>query len=275
VQQSRGNYERAARIYTRVLDLDRRQVGSKHLKYAMHLLNYATVKAGQGKLEEAKADLTTAIAIIREDVHRPRHPDLIDALANLGSVLRAMGDLGGARHVLCEALELDVEVRGQHHPYIGNDHARLGRVTYDLRDFEGAAQSFQAALAIYEHNVAAGHLPARHAFIAEAQAWLGRCLVEMEDAAEQARALAEAALAIWETEFGERSVEYAITNAVLGRSLYLLGGQSDEARDRLSRAYVTVVASRGADSAVAQLIRAWLEAAGGDEQCTKGALPRP
>jgi hypothetical protein len=87
--------------------------------------------------------------------------------------------------------------------------------------------------------------------------------------AEDARTLALAALAIWEPEFGERSVEYAITNAVLGRSLYLLDNSSAEARARLSKAYPIVVAARGADSAVAKLILGWLEAAGGSAtQCT-------
>ncbi|HEY0943234.1 MAG TPA: tetratricopeptide repeat protein [Steroidobacter sp.] len=275
VQQVRGNYERAAAIYTKVLDLDRRQVGDRHLKYAMHLLNFATVKASQNKLEEAKLDMKEAIRIIREDVQRPRHPDGIDALANLGSVLRALGDTAGAQQVLRDAIALDEEVRGKQHPYLGNDHARLGRVTYDLCDFAGAAESFRAALAIYEHNVATGTLPARHAFIGEAQAWLARCLVEIKGGAEEARTLARAALPVWETELGERSVEYAITSAILGRALYLLDNSSSEARERLAKAYPVVVASRGADSAAARLILGWLEAAGGDEHCTKGALPRP
>lgn len=275
VNQVRGNYERATAIYTKVLDLDRRQVGDQHLKYAMHLINFATVKAGQNKLEDARLDLKEAIRIIREDVQRPRHPDGIDAMANLGSVLRALGDTAGAQQTLREAIELDEEVRGKQHPYLGNDHARLGRVTYDLRDFPGAAGSFRAALAIYEHNVAAGTLPARHAFIGEAQAWLARCLVETQGGAEEASTLARSALSVWEIEFGERSVEYAITSAVLGRALYLLDHSSAEARERLSKAYPIVVASRGADSAVAQLILSWLEAAGGDKHCTKGALPRP
>lgn len=275
VHQVRGNYERATTIYTKVLELDRRQVGDRHLKYATHLLNFATVKAGQNKLDAARLDMEEAIRIIRDDVQRPRHPDGIDAMANLGSVRRALGDTAGAQQILREAIELDREVRGQQHPYVGNDHARLGRVTYDLRDFPGAAESFRAALAIYEHNVAAGTLPAGHAFIAEAQAWLARCLIETKGGQEEARTLARAALSVWETEFGERSVEYAITNAILGRALYLLDNASAEARDRLSSAYPIVVAARGTDSAVARLIVGWLQAAGIDEHCTKGALPRP
>jgi tetratricopeptide (TPR) repeat protein len=268
VHQTRGNYERAAAIYTRALDLDRRQVGERHLKYATHLLNYAAVKAGLGKLQEAQKDMSAAIHIVREDVQRPRHPDLIDALANLGSILRAMGNLDDAQEVLQQALELDIEVRGKDHPYVGNDHARVGRVAYDRRDFDGAASSFRAAMAIYDENVSHGRMPAEHAFIAEAQAWLARSLVET-GGAQEARKLAGMAMAIWQIEFGERSVEYAITNAVLGRALYLQDNSSTEARERLAKAYPIVVAARGADSPVAKLILGWLEAAGGrGEHCT-------
>jgi tetratricopeptide (TPR) repeat protein len=268
----RSNYDRATEIYSKLLDLDRRQVGEQHLKYATHLLNFATVEAAQGKLDAARQHLETAIGIMRKDVQRPRHPNVIDGLANLGSVLRSLGDTSGAQKVLQEALDLDIEVRGQDHCYIGNDHARLGRVAYDLRDFGAAVASFRAALENYDKNVDAGRLPAQHAFIAEAKVWLARSLVESgKPAAGEARDEAQAALKIWALEFGERSVEYAITNAVLGRSLYLLDDSSAEARDRLAKAYPIVVAARGADSAVALLILAWLEEAGGKGQhCTKG-----
>ena len=270
VHQVRGNYERASEIYLKLLDLDRRQVGEKHLKYATHLLNFGTVQAAQGKLDQAKHTFSASIEIMRADAGRPRHPNIIDALANLGSVLRAQGDFDAARNVLHEALEMDIEVRGKNHPYIGNDHARLGRLAYDLRDFEAAAKSFRTALEIYEYNIGVGQLPKTHAYIAEARVWLARTLVEYgKPAAEDARGHALSAMAIWELEFGERSVEYAITNAVLGRSLYLLNRSSTEARERLSKAYPNVVAARGAESAVAQLILGWLQEAGGTgAQCT-------
>jgi tetratricopeptide (TPR) repeat protein len=270
VQQVRGGYQRATEIYQKLLDLDRRQVGEKHLKYATHMLNFGTVQEAQGKLEQARDTYQAAIAIMKADPQRPRHPNVIDGLANLGSVLSALGDFDAARTALEEALKIDIEVRGKNHPYIGNDHARLGRLAYNLRDFEAAANSFRAALEIYEYNVRVGQLPKKHAYIAEARVWLARTLVEHGNAvAEDARGHASAALAIWELEFGELSVEYAITNAVLGRSLYLLDNSAAEARERLSTAYPIVVAARGADSAVAKLILGWLREAGGTgSHCT-------
>ena len=270
VQQVRGGYERATEIYQKLLDVDRRQVGETHLKYATHMLNFGTVQEAQGKLEQAKDTYQAAIAIMKADPRRPRHPNVIDGLANLGSVLSALGEFDAARTTLEEALELDIEVRGKNHPYIGNDHARLGRLAYNTRDFEAAADSFRAALEIYEYNVRVGQLPKTHAYIGEAQVWLARTLVEHGKAsAENARNHALTALSIWELEFGERSVEYAITNAVLGRSLYLLDHSSAEARERLSKAYPIVVAARGEDSPVARLVLGWLREAGGTgSHCT-------
>ena len=265
VHQVRGNYDRATQIYSKLLDLDRRQVGDHHLKYATHLMNSATVAAADGKLEQAKQDLTTAIEIIKNDVNRPRHPDVIDGLAVLGSVLRSLGDTASAQRVLKEAIELDKEVRGADHPYIGNDYARLGRVSYDAREYSASQGYFRSALDIYERNVKVGRLPAQHAYIAEAKLWLARTLVENgRTGAEEARVLAKESLATWEVELGERSVEHAITSAVLGRALYLLDHSSKEARERLVKAHPIVVAARGADSAVARLILGWLEDACGN-----------
>ena len=270
VQQVRGNYERATETYTKLLDTDRRQVGEQHLKYATHLLNFGTVQAAQGLLGPARDTFNKAIGIMKADPHRPRHPNIIDGLANLGSVLSALGEYQAADDALQEALDMDIDVRGKNHPYVGNDHARLGRLAYDRRNFDAAADSFRAAIDIYDFNVTAGQLPKTHAYIAEAKVWLARTLVEHgRSMAQDARELARSALAIWELEFGERSVEYAITNAVLGRSLYQLDNSSSEARERLNKAYPIVVAARGKDSAVAKLILGWLQDAGGTAaQCT-------
>lgn len=261
VHQVRGNYEHATEIYTSLLGLDRKQVGEKHLKYATHVANFATVEAAQGKLDDAKSHFELAIKIYRDEVRGPRHPDLIDAHANLGSVLRAKGDLKGARHNLQLALELDIEVRGADHPLIGNDHARLGRIDYEGGDFVAAERSFAAALEIYFKNVAAGKFPANHAYIAEAQTWKGRLLVEASGAARAAEAetLIEDALRILPIEFGERSVEQSIASAVLGHALFLQNKDLERAATLLKKSYPIVVAARGAASKIALLIEQWIQ----------------
>lgn len=267
ILQVRGNYQQAGELYQHLLAIDRKQVGERSLKYASHLVNYATVLAAAGNTRDALKHLQTAIAFMEEDT--PQHPDCIDALANLGSLQRQCGETDEARKTLKKVIARDEQARGALHPYVGNDHARLGRLEYDQQAFGAAESAFRKALQIYDHNVAAGELPRRHAFIAEARTWLARTLVEktqadrLDSAATEAEQQARLALQDWEVELGERSVEYAVTNAVLGRAQFLQDPTSEQARRRLQAAYPMVVASRGADAPVSRLIERWLHDAEG------------
>ena len=260
INQVRANFERATEIYTKVLELDRKQVGEQHLKYTTHLANFGTVKAAQGKLDEAADIFHRAIDTYRA-IGIPRHPDLIDAHANLGSVLRSKGDLAGARRQLEMALKLDIDVRGEDHPLVGNDHARIGRIDYEAGDYRAAEDRFTAALANYAGNVAAKKLPAAHAYIAEARTWKARTLLvgSGRNRADEAETLMEQALRSLNLEFGERSTEQAIASAILGRALAVQNKDPDRARMLLTKNYPIVVAAVGADSAIAQLIRKWID----------------
>lgn len=258
IQQVRGNHQHAADLYEQLLAMDRDQVGESSFKYASHLVNYATVQAGAGALGEAQETLRIAIEIMERDA--PHHPDCIDALANLGSLQRQAGRCDEALQTLRRVIERDTQARGPLHPYVGNDHARLGRLQHDMDDLTAAEASFRTALSIYEHAVGTGDLPPRHVFIAEARTWIARTLVEQSPpAATEAQRQAQQALQDWEIELGERSVEYAINNAVLGRAEYLQDVHSASARHRLLKAYPVVAAARGADAPISRLIKRWLD----------------
>ena len=264
VNQIRGNYERATEIYTSLLDLDRKQVGDTHLKYATHLANFATVEAAQGKLDAARDHFERAITIYEDEVKLPRHPDLIDAYANIGSLWRARGELDKACEALQKALTLDLDIRGGDHPYVGNDHARLGRAEYERNRLPEAENCFTAALEVYARSVAARKLPADHAYIAEAKTWKARVMVESGGAARahEAEQLIGESLHIWQIEFGERSVEQSIANAVLGHALILQGRERERAAGLLNKSYAIVAAVRGADSKIALLIKKWVDSLG-------------
>jgi tetratricopeptide (TPR) repeat protein len=256
VQQTRGEYEKATSTYREIFALDREQVGEHHLKFATHLGNFATVELAQGKLKDAEDNLDKAISILENDVHRPKHPNRIDMLTILGSVqIRTKNPK--ARDTLMRALELNKQVRGEDSAYVGTDYTRLGRVEYEAGNYDGARDYFNRASAIY-----AKRLPATHAFVAEAKTWWGRALIE--NPKRDAKAIATAkelltdALRIWSVEFGERSVEQAIANALLGRTLYLEDPNSKLARELLAKSQPIVIAVRGADSAIAKLIAQWI-----------------
>ena len=261
VNQIRGNYDRATEIYTSLLDLDRKQVGDTHLKYATHLANFATVEAAQGKLDAARDHFERAITIYEDEVKLPRHPDLVDAYANIGSLWRARGELDKACEALQKALTLDLETRGPDHPYVGNDHSRLGRAEYERNRLADAENCFTAALEVYGKSIAARKLPADHAYIAEAKTWKARVILEAGGAARayEAEQLIGEALQIWQIEFGERSVEQSIANAILGHALFLQGRERERASGLLNKSYAIVASVRGADSKIALLIRKWVD----------------
>lgn len=261
VQQIRGNYQRAAEIYLRILELDRDQVGEKNIKYAMHLANLASVEHSQRLLGEAERHYRQAIDVYRADTRNDKHPDLIDILGNLGSLLQDKSDSQGARKTIGEAIRLGTEVRGADHLNVAMDYTNLGRVDHAAGDFAAADRDFSSALDIFGRNVKAAKLPADHAHIAEALSWKARTLVEGFGTARAAEAegLLRESIGILSQEFGERSLEQAVNSALLGRALFLQGKDLEEARERLTRSYPVVVALRGPDSAIAQLIKQWID----------------
>jgi tetratricopeptide (TPR) repeat protein len=261
VQQTRGNYQRASEIYRDILELDRDQVGEKNIKYAMHLANLAAVEGSQRLFDAAERHYRQAIDIYRADTHNSRHPDLIDVLGNLGALLQDKGDLQGARRTVEEAIRLGTEVRGADHAYVAMDYTNLGRIDHAGKDFIAAEKNFTKALDLLRRNVQAGKLPRDHAHIAEALIWKGRALVEGFGVtrAGEAETLLRESIGILKQEFGELSVEQALGSAFLGRALFLQKKDLDEARERLLRSYPIVVAMRGADSAVATLIKLWID----------------
>jgi len=259
VLQTRGDYQKATSIYNEILASDRNQVGEHHFKFATHLASFATVKLGQNNLKGAADDLTMAIDILRKDVHRPRHPNLIDMLTVLGSVQLRQGSRDKARATLNEALELNKQVRGPESAFVGTTYVRLGRVEHDARNFSAADRNFDLAL-----NVFSKVLPSTHQFIAEAKTWKARALIESPALADRQRPdretlatvkrLLSEALEIWEIEFGECSVEHAIANALLGHALLLENPTSQRARDLQRKSQPIIIAARGADSPIAQLV---------------------
>ena len=165
-------FAKATKTLTRAVNIDLRQVGPNHPKYATHRGNLAGAQWAQGNLPLAETGFREVIRVYETVLNRPAHPNLLDAYANLGSVLTEAGRYLEAKEALCTALGRNQQARGPNHTLVGNDHANLGRLYFAMKADQLARQQFQKALAIYLANVKAGRLPAKHPYIAEARDWL-------------------------------------------------------------------------------------------------------
>jgi tetratricopeptide (TPR) repeat protein len=76
---------------------------------------------------------------------------------NLGSVLKDLGDLGGAKAAYERALRIDEKTFGPEHPSVATDVNNLGSVLQDLGDLGGAKAAYERALAIFRKFLGEDH----------------------------------------------------------------------------------------------------------------------
>ena len=82
---------------------------------------------------------------IREKVLGSEHPDTAMSLNNLASLLRAHGDLAGARQPYERALAIKEKVLGAEHPETAASLSNLGRLSRDLGQPDKAEPLGEAA----------------------------------------------------------------------------------------------------------------------------------
>jgi tetratricopeptide (TPR) repeat protein len=265
-----GKFTEASATYDALLKLDLAQLGTKqHPKYATHLANHGLVKVRLGNEREAERHFRDAIKLYGDTLGRPCHPNLIDAMANLGSLLRrpktTPARLAEAGNIFQSVLKLSTKVRGAAHVLVGNDYANYGRWQYDTGSGREAKKTFAAALGIYRKNVSGGRLDPDHSFIAEAQTWLGRVLVEEDTAAaaKQAQPILAEAIAKWPVQRGPGTAGEAVAKACLGRSLWLIDNGSTDACRLVCEGY-RILRSASADPAFMRRVEAWIKQQGCD-----------
>jgi CHAT domain-containing protein/tetratricopeptide (TPR) repeat protein len=113
------------------------------------------------------------------------HPDLATSLNNLGYLLRAQGDLGGARAYLERALAMrqalyptDRFPRG--HPHLAHSLNNLGILLHAQGEYGGAGGYFERSLAMYQALYPEDRYPHGHLFLAGGLNNLGAFLAEDE-----------------------------------------------------------------------------------------------
>jgi tetratricopeptide (TPR) repeat protein len=264
-QTDLGNFDAADVTFRNLLAIDAKQLGTKHPKFVTHQANYAGLKAAQGDVNAAKKYLLQAIAVYVGVLKLPKHINLIDIYASLGALLRqrkaSAAELKEAGKYLLLALKLDESFRGKDHELVANDHANLGRWAYDSKNRQGALASFTKALAIYAKNVRLNRLSSDHPFIAEANTWKGRVLVEVGavEGGKQAEPLLESAIASWPVNLGANTIGEGIAKGCLGRALFMQGKTLPRAKQLLCEAYAILTSRGGKPHPFASQVEQWLK----------------
>jgi tetratricopeptide (TPR) repeat protein len=265
-----GRFTDASATYDVLLKLDVAQLGTKqHPKYATHLANHGLVKIRLGRERDAERYFRDAIKLYGDTLGRRCHPNLIDAMANLGALLRrpksTPARIAEAGKIFQRVLQLSTKVRGPSHVLVGNDYANYARWQYDAGRGREARKTFATALAIYRKNVSAGRLDPDHSFIAEAQTWLGRLLVEEDtaSAARQAEPILSEAVKKWPVQRGPGTAGEAVAKVCLGRALWLIDNGAADACRLICEGY-RILQTVAADPAFMRRVEAWIEQQGCD-----------
>ena len=186
------------------------------------LLNWAGgYFQGRAIYSRAEPLIRDALAI-REKALGPEHPDTATSLNNLAVLLRAQGDLSGARSLHERALEIRKKVLGPQHPATATSLNNLAFLLYNLGDFVAARPLSERALAINEKA-----LGPEHPNTAISLNGLANVLRDQGELAE-ARPLYERALGIYEKAYGPEHPSTNVVRANLSR-LLLMCGQPTEA----------------------------------------------
>jgi serine/threonine-protein kinase len=221
VQHQQASFEDAARGYRRALDIQRKNFGDGSIRVAHAQLSLAATLQALGEFLEAGALARAAHANFVESFGA-RHMWSAVSLQVLGANLYELGRLREAEFELARALELTREIWNDQHPQFANVLFDYAKVLL-ARDRQAEAESaFRRTVELRRVQYADGGL-----FVADPQAWLGRCLARAGRLDEAEAHLLES-YPVLLAELGPDYPETRAARAALA-DLYVSSGRPDKA----------------------------------------------
>lgn len=162
-----GSPERAAKAFTRALEIQQKALGSEHPALAVSLDGQAQAALHSGDPGRAEPLLVRALAI-REKTLGAAHPETAMARLHLGDVRRLHGAAGSAAELYERAHTTLEQALGGQHPAVAEALLRRAELARRGGDLALAETLCQKALAILE-----GAFGAEHPRLAEALDALG------------------------------------------------------------------------------------------------------
>jgi tetratricopeptide (TPR) repeat protein len=227
-----GRLDEAEPLYREALAADRRMQGNMHMDVAIDLNNLASLLEDRGRLDEAETMYLESLSI-RIALQGEQHPSIPTVLNNLGRLRFVRGALAEAERDLRRAIDLRHALGMSAHPRLVDSMIWLGRVLEARGQLADAEQQYAGALALQRNAassditrtaaalLALGHLmvrkgdaagaeprlrealafrrqvlPAGHRAIADAEAALADCLLQLSRFTEAEELLVSAARAL-------------------------------------------------------------------------------
>ncbi len=173
VRAREGNYDRAADLYRRALDIQRQLVDPKDPSLAIHLRNLGMLDFNRGRLESAKALLDQALHIDLS-TQDPVDSRIASVRSALGRVLQAQGEIEEAEEQFVEALKLRRQLFDDGHHAIARAERNLAGLVLQLGDLATAELLLGRAQAVLRQK-----LEDEHWEIAELDGLIGAYLAEI------------------------------------------------------------------------------------------------
>jgi tetratricopeptide (TPR) repeat protein len=146
VLRSESHYADAARSFRDALALQRKLYGEKHGDIARTLGHLALTLDDDGELKAALPLMRSAVSMQRELRGERPHPDLADAVNDLGSLLEENGNYDESEQMYRESIVLKRQLYGDKHPKIAKGLNNLASALQDKGELASSEATYRQAL---------------------------------------------------------------------------------------------------------------------------------
>ena len=157
VLRTEGRYADAERSFREALALQRKLYGEKHGDIGRTLMGLALTLDDEDELKAALPLMRNAVAMQRELYGSEPHPDLAEAVNDLGQLLEENGDYDESERMYSESIVLRRRLYGDKHPKIAQGLNNLASAMQDKGELAASEATYRQALAMERELLGSVH----------------------------------------------------------------------------------------------------------------------
>ena len=146
VLRTEGRYADAERSFREALTMQRKLYGAKHGDIGRTLMDLALTLDDEDELKAALPLMRSAVAMQRELYGSEPHPDLAEAVNDLGNLLEENGDYDESERMYGESVALRRRLYGDKHPKIAQGLNNLASAMQDKGELAASEATYRQAL---------------------------------------------------------------------------------------------------------------------------------